>query len=139
MESGSLNSADQVRFCREAVEAAKWAGDEIAILNVINRDFDHLTRFAEWQRWTDDTPVSPEVFGPLWPEGSPPGWPADPDLPKREDLSPVFLALNSKRVVDEVVNLFNAMNRFYYLRTGERLTLDGDIFTRVAQLVGVGV
>src|SRR5262249_40248212 len=26
-------------------------------------------------RWTDDTPVPPKFFGPLWPEGPPPGWP----------------------------------------------------------------
>lgn len=25
--------------------------------------------------WTDDTPVPPEIFGPMWPDGVPEGWP----------------------------------------------------------------
>lgn len=25
--------------------------------------------------WTDDTPVPPEIFGPMWPDGEPEGWP----------------------------------------------------------------
>lgn len=37
-------------------------------------DFDALV--AAKQQWTDDTPVPPEFFGPLWPDGPPPEWPA---------------------------------------------------------------
>jgi hypothetical protein len=108
----------------------------------VRRDFDHLARLAEWQHWTDDTPVPPDVFGPLWPEGPPPGWPADPDVPQRAELPVSFLAL--ERVIpmvleDEAVNVFNALNRYYIARTGDRLTLDGDIHTLVTALVGAGV
>ena len=94
---------------------------------IVRRDFDHLANLAEWQHWTDDTPVPPEVFGPLWPEGPPPGWPADPDVPQRTDL-PLEL-LSRARVLermteDEAVNLFNAINAYYIARTGHRLTLE---------------
>ncbi|MBP3960802.1 hypothetical protein J8F10_36740 [Gemmata sp. G18] len=37
------------------------------------RAFDRLTRLAEKEKWTDDTPVPPTVFGPMW-EGAPPDW-----------------------------------------------------------------
>jgi len=41
----------------------------------IRRDFDWIQRLADNQNWTDVTPVGPEVFNPLWPEGVPGGWP----------------------------------------------------------------
>ena len=40
-------------------------------------DFDLLTVAAEKHAWDDDTPVPPELFGPIWPEGIPDGWPVD--------------------------------------------------------------
>jgi hypothetical protein len=58
----------------EAVQAAAEAAP--GVVPHIRRDFDHLVRLAEQSHWTDDTSVSPAVFGPLWPEGPPPGWPA---------------------------------------------------------------
>jgi hypothetical protein len=93
----------------------------------VRRDFDHVARLAKWQHWTDDTPVPPEVFGPLWPEGPPKGWPVDPDTPQRTDL-PLEL-LSRARVLeqmteDEVVHLFNTVNAYYIARTGQRLTLE---------------
>jgi hypothetical protein len=105
------------------------------------RDFDHLARLTEWQHWTDDTPVPPEVFGPLWPEGPPKGWPADPDTPQRTDL-PLEL-LSRARVLermteDEAVNLFNAINAYYIARTGDRLTLE-DLRPFIAAGVLAGV
>jgi hypothetical protein len=94
---------------------------------IIRRDFDHLAKLAQWQRWTDDTPVPPEVFGPLWPEGAPAGWPADPEVPQRAEL-PLEL-LSRARVLeqmteDEAVNLFNTINAYYIARTGNRLTME---------------
>jgi hypothetical protein len=37
------------------------------------QDLSRLLRLAQEQHWTDDTPVPPEVFGPMW-EGDPPDW-----------------------------------------------------------------
>lgn len=45
-----------------------------AQLRCIRRDFARLKRLANEQKWTDDTPVPPEVFGPMWPPGVEPYW-----------------------------------------------------------------
>ena len=44
----------------------------------IRRDFDRLARLAQKHNWADDTPVPPEVFGPMWPEGLAPDWAKGP-------------------------------------------------------------
>lgn len=108
---------------------------------VIRRDFDHLANLAQWQHYTDDTPVPPEVFGPLWPEGPPAGWPADPDVPQRAEL-PLALVSAARALErmteDEVVNLFNAVNAYYVARTGDRLTIE-DLRPLLAAGVFAGV
>lgn len=40
----------------------------------VRRDFDRLARLAAEQNWTDETPVPPTVFGPLWPKALTPEW-----------------------------------------------------------------
>ncbi len=107
----------------------------------LRRDFDQLAGRAKWQHWDDDTPVPPTIFGPLWPEGAPPGWPADPDTPKRDELplhNLVKEGVLDKILVDEIVNLFNAVNRYHIARCSVRLTLEGDIFTLLTALVPAG-
>jgi hypothetical protein len=49
-----------------------------AQLRCIRRDFVRLKRLAREQKWTDDTPVPPDVFGPMWPEGVEPYWAVEP-------------------------------------------------------------
>lgn len=118
------------------------AAEEYADLRPhIRRDFDLLARLALAYDCTDDTPVPPEVFGPLWPEGKPAGWPDDPEMPKRADLA--LEAVASERatetmIEDEVVNLFLAMNRFHIARTGHPLTVE-DFHPFLAALVPAGV
>ncbi|MDY3553978.1 hypothetical protein R5W24_003092 [Gemmata sp. JC717] len=112
-----------------AVAGNAAAGDAYTIANirrVVRRDFDNLSQLAEAQRWDDDTPVPPEVFGPLWPEGAPKGWPAS-DVPLRPELvieGFVREQAAHRAIVDDVVNLFHALNRYYIARSGSRLTLD---------------
>lgn len=45
------------------------------------RDYELLRLASERERWTDDTPVPPEFFGPLWPDGEPEGWPIKAEEP----------------------------------------------------------
>lgn len=40
----------------------------------IRRDFDRLVTLAKKHAWTDDTPVPPETFGPMWPKNLTPDW-----------------------------------------------------------------
>ncbi len=124
IELNSEQSLDVGQAARSAVDAAQ------PIQNVtppIRRDFDHIARLAEWQKWDDDTPVPPEVFGPLWPEGLPKGWPPVTDAPQRTEL--VIEAFARERateemIEDDIVNLFNALNRYHIVRSGVRLTLE---------------
>lgn len=107
-----------------AMRAADAFG--FAIAPHIRRDFDHLAQLAEVRRWTDDTPVPPDVFGPLWPEGPPKGWPANTDAPARDELVIEAYASDKateKKIEDDLVNLFNALNRYNIARSGKRLML----------------
>jgi hypothetical protein len=72
----------------EAVDAVKRAAQSLfenattntplaAQLRCIRRDFARLKRLAREQKWTEDTLVPPEVFGPLWPPGIAPHWVAE--------------------------------------------------------------
>ncbi len=62
--------------------AAAWAGlpepeipVEPIIMPAMRQDYELLRRAAQAESWTDDTPVSPDFFGRLWPEGPPQNWP----------------------------------------------------------------
>lgn len=54
-----------------AADAARAAGFDLA--PAVRADFDRVARLTAG--WADDAPVPPDVFGPLWPDGPPPGWP----------------------------------------------------------------
>ncbi|AWM42010.1 hypothetical protein C1280_36820 [Gemmata obscuriglobus] len=108
-----------------AMKAAEAAG--FSVTPAIRRDFDHLSQLAEAQRWDDDTPVSPGVFGPLWPEGLPKGWPVASHIPQWTELVVEAFACEratEKMLEDDLVNLFHVLNRYYIVRSGSRLTLD---------------
>jgi hypothetical protein len=44
------------------------------LLRCIRRDFDKVYYLARKNNWTDDTLISQEVFGPMWPKGLIPPW-----------------------------------------------------------------
>ena len=124
-----LTPASQVESIAAALRKAVTAANTIAdVAPIIRRDFDQIARLAEWQRWTDDTPVPPEIFGPLWPEKRTAGWPADSDIPQRSDLPLELLSRGrnlEQMTEDETVHLFNLINEYYIARTGNRLTMEG--------------
>ena len=72
--SADAAGAAAVAILRAAPEP--WA------LQFIRRDFDRVWRLAQANGWSDDTPVPPEVFGPLWPEGRVPKWATEATEPK---------------------------------------------------------
>lgn len=128
IQSRLATNQDEIRYAVfETTRAAESASGSFELQSVIRRDFDHLAALAEWQHWTDDTPVPPEVFGPLWPEGPPKGWPPATDVPQRTELAIEAFARDratEQMIEDDIVNLFNALNRYHIARSGVRLTLE---------------
>lgn len=123
-----------------AINAVNAMDDREADI-AVSRDLEHLVRLSKLNTWMDETPVPPEVFGPLWPEGRPAGWPVDPDAPKQSDIAlEVFKqdGLDERIAEDDVVNLFNAMNRFHIARGGQPLSLE-DFQPLISALVPTGV
>jgi hypothetical protein len=60
-----------------AALAGKALGTSAALNAALRADYETLKRLIAEKGWGDDTPVPPRVFGPLWPDGPPPGWPQD--------------------------------------------------------------
>ena len=68
---GAAAAADAAAFAVDATDA----NADVTVRIAIRADFERLKRSAAAEHWTDETPIPPTVFGPLWPGGSPPGWP----------------------------------------------------------------
>ena len=76
-------SADAV-----AAAAAVGANANATVVAAINSDFGVLRKAAIEAQWSDHTPVPPEFFGPMWPNGPPQGWPElDEDTVKAPSAS----------------------------------------------------
>jgi hypothetical protein len=72
---------DAARAAYAAVHAATpnragGKGWRDAVVRATRVDIEKVKTAAKKERWTDETPVPPEFFGPLWPEGEPAGWPS---------------------------------------------------------------
>jgi hypothetical protein len=66
----------------------------------IRRDFDAVALLASSQRWTDDTPVPPSAFGPMWPTGKPVRW---PDAPIQETDQTTLSGATVRSIVGRLV------------------------------------
>jgi hypothetical protein len=70
------------------VAAAHWvSGCDTLFIAAVKRDLDVLRQSAARENWTDDTPVSPDALGPLWPEGIPERWSTGGDAAVRAKLA----------------------------------------------------
>jgi hypothetical protein len=74
---GSISGIEGALLCR--AHAARVG----VSASVLRSDVRHLLDLSRSYQWTDDTPVPPAVFGPLWPEGPPADW---SELPKPTKL-----------------------------------------------------
>ena len=73
-EPGVIYKAMSPTAWNESHVIAKAIGSDIA--DALRRDYELLLQTAREQHWSDDTPMSPSIFGvPLWPNGLPAGWP----------------------------------------------------------------
>jgi hypothetical protein len=93
--SAAFAAADHPLSVEEAMKSANLAiaatvmlsGDCMPIdlqkgTEAIRRDFERLSDLSESYSWSDTTPVAPDVFGPMWPNGMPKGWPKE--VPDRD-------------------------------------------------------
>lgn len=60
----------------DAAAAANAVAAKAGIAEIV-ADFEFLLAAAEGEQWDDNTPVPPEFFGPMWPNGTPDGWPEE--------------------------------------------------------------
>lgn len=91
-DSAGSNAAFAATYSRAAAAASAVGNHSSAAAATIRRDFNLLLAAMEQLNWTDDTPVPPEFFGPLWPEGVPEGWPR-PETDGSPDDCPLCLKL----------------------------------------------
>jgi hypothetical protein len=65
---------DAEAAARLMLAAATYPTPLARLLRCLRRDFDRLVYLSKRRNWTDDTPVPPAVFGPMWPTGLTPEW-----------------------------------------------------------------
>ena len=121
-------AAAHAPYATHAADAAALAGRAAVILGTtqeaLAKDLLHLGDRARSEAWTDDTPVPPWVFGPMWPDGVPDGWPeADPDdrLVITVEAPP---GATAEQVADLRTRLYESANQLVLAHGGPGLTLD---------------
>ncbi|MBA4063474.1 MAG: hypothetical protein C0501_07130 [Isosphaera sp.] len=80
---GAAADAARTAGPRDSSDAAVLAANLVRSAEPFRRDIETAHGLAVASGWTDDTLVPPSVFGPLWPDGPPEGWPK-PERPAGE-------------------------------------------------------
>lgn len=125
--AAATNLPDPVRAAAEttraAAEAAGAAAGVIRDLTIFN-DFRTIAARARAEQWTDNTSVPPWVFGPMWPNGVPEGWPkADPAERLVVTVAPPPEA-PAAEIADIQNRLYAALNKLVIANGGAGLTID---------------
>jgi hypothetical protein len=81
---------DPETAARLMLAAATYPTPLARLLRCVRRDFDRLVHLAKRRNWTDETPVPPAVFGPMWPARLTPDWarPSSAAEPRNEPTPP---------------------------------------------------
>ncbi|MEO0513599.1 MAG: hypothetical protein AAF108_12035 [Planctomycetota bacterium] len=82
----AANAAARAANAAAAAAAYVTAAYAVPTRRFVRADFDLLLETSRREKWTDETPVPPEFFGPMWPDGTPDGWPEPAD-----DTEPSYL------------------------------------------------
>lgn len=87
-------------------------------LAAIRPDFELLKSLAAFEGWTPESPVDPDLLGPLWPQGVPEGWPDT--LSCEDDVSGLQVEFEvpdgtsdeeALRLMDGYLSRLNALHR----------------------------
>lgn len=73
---------------RAAEHAATHYVEKDAVEAAHESDFHLLLQLATEGKWSNKTPVTPEVCGPIWPLGAPVNWPVPTNASTPEELAP---------------------------------------------------
>lgn len=90
------------------------------------RDLTLLKELSRYLQWTDDTPVSVKMLGPLWPEGEPEGWPIHEDASAMSELIfdlEVPEGVSEQEVLERVRELYELANDLHKSFGGSGLTI----------------
>ena len=74
LRTGDATPTDAVTAANLILSAADYRTPVRRQLRAVRRDYDRLKRFVRRYHLADDTPVPPDVFGALWPDGQTPAW-----------------------------------------------------------------
>jgi hypothetical protein len=102
--SPDVNAAQLAAACVNWAQgaAAQWAvGSETKFTSALRQDIDGLRALAARNNWTNETPVTPETLGSIWPEGEPERWSSGGDDPLRAQVAvkPVYLACQPNEAI----------------------------------------
>jgi len=137
----AARAADSAAAAHVVAAAAALA----ATREAMRFDFELLRTAAKREQWTDDTPVPPEFFGPIWPFGAPEGWPnsehqkpsSDPHVLRLEFSIPSALDRDeADRLIGDIIQRANELHHAY---GGQGISIaDGKVFECEPALVPAG-
>lgn len=84
----ALNAARNISLDLQPKSATGMVGPPNVLSQGLNRDLARAILLSQLNRESvTPRPITPAMFGPLWPDGPPEGWPADP-TPAATDTTP---------------------------------------------------
>jgi hypothetical protein len=142
------DAADAAAFAFAATRASAsatraFAAFARAAVRAIRADFELLGALARREGWDNDTPVPPEVFGPMWPEGVPEGWPNELVAPVRNldtdcIAPPLSLYFDGDEFTPEQISeIIGGLSNMYEEMTGDHLVIDTTGVLQIPVLEGV--
>ncbi len=107
-----------------AADAAYAAAADEDARKLIRADLKTILNECASGGWGDNAPVPPTVFGPMWPNGVPQGWPEEDNNPSV--AIPLLFAegVSPEDVTDFQVRLHAALNKLAIANGGTGLSLD---------------
>lgn len=102
--------------------AAGYGRVQDSVLAAMRYDFELLRLATEREGWTDDTPVPPEFFGPMWPDGEPEGWPSNETSEEEHGTEALHLHFEipdgvdkeeADRIIKEIILAANELHLAY--------------------------
>ncbi|MCW5776578.1 MAG: hypothetical protein KIS87_09080 [Phycisphaeraceae bacterium] len=126
----AASAAGEAAFEGDFTGAFEGAFD--ATVAAMRHDFELLRAAVQAENWTDDTPVPPEFFGPLWPHGEPEGWPtqhgdsrADPSDEETPGAPPLSLYFDlAEFSANEITEFIGKLSALYAEIGGDDLIID---------------